>query len=467
MTPHVEPQPEASLPTDLASLRVSDFSTFISIPSAQFTLAVNTLHGKCIDVPEDVSDSLQAGELQTLPASLISRLIDQCIVTTHSSEAEWILLQQLLLDPSQAEAACPRIYLMPSYECNLKCVYCFQHRVRKREPSIRMTEDIARRAIGFAARAFERRGVRGLTLYGGEPLLPDNERLIRFICEEAGRCGLAVMAATHAFNLDLYRESLGPQGISKLHITVDGLSSTHDRLRVGPRGAPTFFTIMSNIKSALRAEAHVRLRVNVDRSVLEQLDDFRIYLETEGFLGNPLFSAYVAPIFVTRAQYEAKKDTVSRRTAHADLANALGNSPALAQAFEGLPPLYARITALLGEHQRGSGAGYCCGGVPTVVLDPRGDVYPCVFLAGTREYAVGNYLRDGDKALDELDRWIARGAARCTRKRCKYALYCGGGSPYDAFASGGTSDMPSCRCDDFESTFVGYVRAACSRVFSL
>jgi uncharacterized protein len=448
----------------LIGLRISDFTTFAPVGDGGTVLALNTCYGTAAELPETLARQLADGDLAELSLELLQSLIELSIVTSRSAEEEQRAFSRELLRRGQiARDSPPRIYLMPSYDCNLKCVYCFQHGVRQTTPSVTMSEAVALEALDHVETVFAGESERSVTLYGGEPLSPGNQAIIEFLCASARQRGIRLMASTHAWNLDQYEHLLGPRGIEALHVTVDGPASTHDRLRIGPRGARTFDTIMKHIHLALDRGARIRMRVNVNEKVLDQLGVLRDTLDASGLLANPRFSAYLAPMFNTKAHVEKGTTALSKSlVSEAVLAARLGSSTELATAFCGYPPIYDKIAAMVSGLQPLPSLGNCCYGTRTIVLDPRGDVYPCVFLAGETEFARGNYLRktpdqDGSRA------WVDDGTRRCRERTCKFAMYCGAGSPYDSFAHCGSTLVPSCDCSDFEQTLAGYAAAAYRR----
>ena len=445
-------------------LRVSDFTTIAPVGDSGTVLALNTCYGTAAELSEALARQLADGDLAQVSLELLESLIALSIVTSRSTEEEQQAFSQELLRRGQlAQEAPPRVYLMPSYDCNLKCVYCFQHGIRRTTPSVTMSEAVALAALDHVETVFAGRSWRSVTLYGGEALSPDNQAIIEFLCGSARQRGIRLMASTHAWNLDLYEHLLGPQGIEALHVTVDGPASTHDRLRIGPGGARTFDTIMKHIQLALDRGIRVRMRTNVNEKVLDQLGVLRDSLDARGLLANPRFGAYVAPMFDTKAHVERGTTALSKSlVSEAVLATRLGSSTELATAFCGYPPIYDKIAAMVSGLGPLPSLGHCCYGARTIVLDPRGDVYPCVFLAGESEFAQGNYLREtpgqnGSRA------WVDEGTRRCGGTNCKFALYCGAGSPYDSFAHCGSTRAPSCDCHDFEQTLAGYAAAAYRR----
>jgi len=439
-------------------MRVSDFTTFAPVGDSGIVLALNTCYGTSAELPQPVARQLADGDLASLSAEQLESLVELSIVTSRSPEEEQrAFIKELFRRGQLARNSPPRVYLMPSYDCNLKCVYCFQHEMRRTTPSVAMSETVALAALDYAEAVFAGENSRSVTLYGGEALSPDNQAIIEFLCGSARQREIRLMASTHAWNLDRYEHLLGPGGIEALHVTVDGPASTHDRLRIGPGGAPTFAVIMKHIQLALDRGARVRMRVNVNEKVLGQLGELRGILDGRGLLANPGFSAYLAPMFDTKAHVEKGARALAKSlVGEAALAVRLGSSTELAKAFCGHPPVYDKIAAMVYGMPPLPSLGHCCYGTRTIVLDPRGDVYPCVFLAGETEFAYGNYLRDSPS-------WVEEGTRRCLGKTCKFVMYCGAGSPYDSFAHRGSTHEPSCDCRDFGQTLAGYAAAAYRR----
>ncbi|MFF4837546.1 radical SAM protein [Streptomyces sp. NPDC001315] len=448
----------------MTGLRVSDFVMFAPVGDNGTVLALNTCYGTAAELSEEPARQLADGDLSNLSSALLQDLIERSVVTARSPEDEQRAFSRELLRRGRlARDVPPRVYLMPSYDCNLKCVYCFQHGIRRTTPSVTMSEAVARAALDHVEAVFGGESRRSVTLYGGEPLSPDNHAIIDFLCGSARERGIRLMASTHAWNLDQYEDLLGPQGIEALHVTVDGPAGTHDRLRIGPRGARTFDTIMKHVRLALARGARIRMRVNVNENVLDQLEVLREILDADGLLADPRFSAYVAPMFDTKAHIDAGTTVLSKSlVGEAALATRLGSSTELAAAFCGSPPIYDKIAAMVSGLEPLPSVGNCCYGTRTIVLDPRGDVYPCVFLAGETAFARGNYLRRTPDQ-DVSRAWVDEGTLRSREGTCRFALYCGAGSPYDSYSHCGSTLTPSCDCRDFEKTLAGYAAAAYRR----
>ncbi|MBQ3395305.1 MAG: radical SAM protein, partial [Synergistaceae bacterium] len=188
------------------------------------------------------------------------------------------------------------IVLMPTYDCNLRCVYCYErHRLSRGQEWLEHTitasvlEGIFMQVKDFKARGYS---IRSCTLYGGEPLLVRNKALIRDICERCRDNDLTIGAVTNGCELEHFIDIIEEFKFSNLQITVDGLKEIHDSQRPFAGGGGSYDKIMSNIGLALENKIKVSVRTNVTARNISELktliDDFK----SRGFIGNPNFRYY-------------------------------------------------------------------------------------------------------------------------------------------------------------------------------
>jgi uncharacterized protein len=183
-------------------LRVSDFSICVPIRAAGITLAVNTCWGTSVAVMTETAAKLATHDVSGLSTATIVTLIERSILTTQSSAQEKNIFQRMIVERGKkASSTATRSYLMPSYDCNLKCVYCFQHKIRHITPSMQMSEQTALAAFRYVEGSLREGDTREITLYGGEPLAPRNRSIVEFICSHARKRHFSLMSATHGWNL--------------------------------------------------------------------------------------------------------------------------------------------------------------------------------------------------------------------------------------------------------------------------
>jgi uncharacterized protein len=178
-------------------LRISDFSVLVPVSEASLTVAANICWGTSVVIPNETAKQLERRDIRGISSGAMGTLIQHSILTNQTPAQERSTFQQVIVERGKnALAAEIRAYLMPSYDCNLKCVYCFQHKIRRVTPSVRMSKDAALAAVRYLDGMFRESMWRGITLYGGEPLIPENRSIIEVICSEARLRGFSLMAAT-------------------------------------------------------------------------------------------------------------------------------------------------------------------------------------------------------------------------------------------------------------------------------
>ncbi|MBU7046248.1 MAG: 4Fe-4S cluster-binding domain-containing protein [Theionarchaea archaeon] len=126
-------------------------------------------------------------------------------------------------------------FIIPSYACNLACVYCFQEDVEKLHEVIK--EDVIDEAFAAIEAYRNERGTTGtpqITIYGGEPLL-DNEKQIKAvkkILKESRKRGYKKIVVTNGVTLKKFVDMLAEHQIDEVHVTLDGCREVHDSRRM-------------------------------------------------------------------------------------------------------------------------------------------------------------------------------------------------------------------------------------------
>jgi len=179
----------------------------------------------------------------------------------------------------------PSYIIMPTYNCNLRCGYCFQDHMRT-DPAFDhllqyMRYETVDRIVGAFPAVEARHGIpadgdvrRSIGFFGGEPLLAVNKDVIRYFIDSVRKIGEAdFWAITNATELEAYSDLLGPTGISSVQITLDGPKREHDKRRIYPDGTGSFDKIARNIDLCLDLGAEVQVRMNVDRLNIDQLPE--------------------------------------------------------------------------------------------------------------------------------------------------------------------------------------------------
>lgn len=414
---------------------------------------------------------------EPLPDSTISVLRQRGYLTHLSCEDEEVFFGKLAAQLHQrAIHTAPSYVFIPTYDCNLRCSYCFQDHMRT-DCSFKhllrtMRPAMADRIFDAMPWIEKRHGIgpggehrRNIGLFGGEPLLAAHRPVIEHILRRAGNA--RIWAVTNATELDAYSDLLGPGKIDELQVTLDGPPEEHDRRRVHADGSGSFGRIAENVTMALEHGAAISIRLNVDRNNLGHLPGLADEIFARGWSRYPRFSAYTATINATG---EASSENGDRR----HLMNSWQLDQALTEMRRDHPHLevlgrpdealrlrarriFARDEQILPQLK----PSFCAAHSQMYIFDPFGDIYACWERTGDARIRIGRIAPDSSIELvfDRHDQWRSRSvASNPVCKRCRYALHCGGGCAI--LALGQRGKFHSNYCDGFASRFRASVAEA-------
>lgn len=281
------------------------------------------------------------------------------------------------------------LIIMPTEQCNFRCVYCYEEFKRPQ-----MRSDV----VTGIKRLVDSEDLESLSVswFGGEPLLAGDVVLdltdhMRRACEAKG-ANFACLATTNGSLLTrAYADAVIPAGLRQFQITLDGLEHEHDKRRVGARGEKTFQTIWDNLLY-LRDSRHdfqVMIRHNFDPHSHERFADFLIELSRE-FGSDSRFTMELATIGKWGGANDEQLEVFEGRdSVRATLRN---KRMALEAGFP---------DAISIQKMQPSGAVCYAANPRSFVIGPNGDVHKCtVELDYHDRNIVGQINADGRLSLD-------------------------------------------------------------------
>lgn len=479
-------------------LRTSSYVIYVDLPgNADQMLLVHGYTGAYDRVSKRVATYLRSLETRRPPKPLYGdwspEPVQEGEVIAPSDESIAVLERRgylVKLTPDEEEAlfvrlasrthlaalrSQPSYVLMPTYQCNLRCPYCFQDHMRT-DPTYghllrTMDRSMATRVLAGMRSIDHAHGIaddaalqRHVTFFGGEPLLAQSRPIVEFFIDELlARGPTRFVAITNATELDAYQDLLGPEKIGRLQITLDGPPAEHDTRRIYPDGSGSFERIAANLEMALARDVSVNIRLNIDRDNIARLPALADEFEARGWSSHPRFSVYVAPI-------HAANDHVSRARTF--------DSWQLGRALTELEAQYPKLERIgmfddsLEDQARSIFAGTraatpmfrssFCGAHSTMyVIDAFADIYACWERTGDPKLRIGHIEESGDVMMDRavLERWRGRNiASNPVCRRCRYATSCGGGCA--AVAEDTSGDAYTNHCDGFGKRFRASVAKA-------
>jgi uncharacterized protein len=432
--------------------------------------AAKPLHGSWS--PEPVSD----GPVAAISDGAIAQLKKRGYLTLMTDGEEVAFFTGMSVTRQHvAVHRAPSYVVMPTYQCNLRCAYCFQDHMRT-DPALHhllrtMDRPMVDRIFEGMARIDAAHGIaegagapRSIILFGGEPLLAESRPTIEYIVEKAcGRGAARLSAITNATDLHAYEDLLCPGKIGQLQITVDGPPRVHDQRRIYADGSGSFARIARNVTMALERGVLVSIRMNIDRTNLPLLPELAEEFIAQGWDQHRGFSAYVAPVHgaphqpgkkTTYTSWQLNQAMTELKEQHPSVRRIGGSDDALLERARQLfeqrsDPMPRFRSSFCGAH----GSMY--------VLDAFGDVYACWERTGDPALRIGSIDPAGQVFMNRalLESWRSRSvASNPICRKCRYAVYCGGGCA--VLAEGQHGDMHTNHCDGFGKRFRASVAEA-------
>lgn len=476
-------------------LRTSSYTIYVDLPTNQNEmLLVHGYMGTYDKVSRQVATYLRSLEVRRPPKPLYGEWTPEPVSegALHPSEEILVILKRrgYLTEMSVEEEEefftrfvelihkrnlhrMPSYIVMPTYDCNLRCSYCFQDHMRTDAKFNHLLRSITPQSVDLmfgAMREIEDlHGVKGesrhrsIGFFGGEPLLERNRPIIEYITQKAFSCGTAnLWAVTNGTDLHVYADLLSPDKISYLQITIDGVPEEHDRRRIYVDGGGSYEKIARNITMALDRGVHVSVRLNLDRNNIGNVPRIAAEFETRGWSEHPGFSAYAAPVRAANDKTEANStfNTWELDQALSDLRSAIPGVAAIDRPDDAIKNQAQEIfrgtsfTPTLRE-------SFCSAHTRMYIFDPFLDIYACWERTGDPSVRVGNVTADGKVSINAPVNllWKSRTvASNPVCRRCRYALHCGGGCA--VLALGKTGKYHANFCDGYASRFRSSVAEA-------
>jgi len=472
-------------------LRTSSYTIYVDLPNNGNELLVHGYTGAYDKVSHNVADYLRSLESAQPPKPLYGEWSPDAPVTEEiappSEEAIEILKRRGYLTEKTIEEEeglfkriakviqernshiRPSYIFMPTYNCNLRCPYCYQDHMRS-DPKFEhllstiMQPELVDRVFEAMPKIEaqheapeEAETPLSVGFYGGEPLLEQNHSIVEYIVDKALAQGeTSFSAVTNGTELSAYQDLLGPDKISTLQITLDGPPPEHDKRRVYADGSGSFERIAQNITMALDLGVRVNVRMNIDRRNIHQLPELADEIVAQGWNDHEMFSAYTSPINAANEKTDVKTTMSSWRLDKmlTEMIQQNSNMSVIQRPDDGLKNQIWQIFDQQANPIPKFKASFCGAHSNMYIVDPFGDLYACWERTGDPNIRIGYITEEGDAVMNsELEQtWRSRSVlSNPACRKCRYALYCGGGCA--ARASNQDDGFLANYCDGFAARF--------------
>ncbi|MBU6996965.1 MAG: radical SAM protein [Theionarchaea archaeon] len=419
-------------------LRRSRYVLVIPLQNREF-LFVNTFTGAILFGPEEILRILNGVNPEQETSEEVSALVSQGFLTELSPKEETEKAFKSLESIQSLHRDHTLFALIPTYDCNMRCDYCYVSSVFTRdEPWLQRKMTHSQVDAAFKAMETLNPHTRApIHLLGGEPLISSNYELIEYILTRGTRCDKSFIIVTNGLESSLFLPLLLESKITSLQITVDGIEEIHNRRKKRADGTGSFCQIVESIDQLAEAGFTVYVRVNIDHSTVRTLPSFMEFAHEKGWdqRDNMIYLSPVrhhTPGGCYNFMHNLKKE---------DLQFLLGDEVLRDVFLRGLGPIAQKLGFVDKWLPQMS---YCRSYLSQTWFDPFGDIYLCTDTLGNKEEAVGTYYPEVT-FNERFNQWKERTIFNMKSCRhCRYAMICGGGCGNYAAQTKGDLLKPDC-----------------------
>lgn len=345
------------------------------------------------------------------------------------------------------------IAVVPSYNCDLKCPYCWQRLYHMDSPVI-SDERLDKMMDAMPSIADVDNPSRvSLTLFGGEPLqdVPELQRQVARILDRAREYGFKTGAISNGVGLPSAVPLIAGK-CDMVQITIDGPEHIHRKRRPLPRKGDSFTPMVEGVTMALEAGIQINVRVNTDHTNLPYLPELAEFVAEKGWVDSGLITFHIAPV----KNHNPRKSTDPESELMLAVLEAVDRDERMKlydlSGFPGLKYFNGfEESGMFSLHRFFS----CEAQMNFWLLDLEGDVYTCWDAAGLKHLAVGRFDPEVELWNDKLGAWRDRTSLDIEScGGCSSSAHCGGGCQFLAFEHNETFLSSNCN-----SVMEGYVQA--------
>lgn len=348
----------------------------------------------------------------------------------------------------EMEQAQIQLILIPTYSCNLDCVYCFQHGIDGKPTLIsKETVDAFFDTIREEFKDASRKPF--ITLFGGEPLMnsPAQRSMIQYIIDQCIAEDYELTAVTNGYDFVEFVPMLKKAKIKEIQFTLDGTKEVHDQRRYTANKRGTFDRILAGMEEAILAGMPINLRTVTDKENIADLVPLAQLLEEKGWLDLPpeKFKTQIGRNYELFECYEKPQHLFTQVELWATVASMAKVHPVLAK-FHRPDFLGIRYLVETGDLYLAS-FDTCPAAKTEWVYDLYGDIYGCTASCGREEFKLGTFWPKKTKNQKLIQDWKTRNVTNIAKCRdCSYDVICGGGcGVMAANQNGGKIHSPDCR----------------------
>jgi len=333
-----------------------------------------------------------------------------------------------------------QIFFVLSYNCNFTCSYCYQDGYESSKQ--KLNSDI----INAFFKYIEKFRKKYITLFGGEPLLPNEESKnnIKTIISKANEKNIGIAVVTNGYSLLEYIDILKEGIIREVQVTLDGPAIIHNKRRSLKNGNETFSKIVEGIDALIAANIPVNLRMVVDKENIGSLSELANFAIEKGWTKSSLFKTQIGRNYELHFCQSNQNKLFDRLSLYEEIYKQLDSHPEILEFHH---PSFSVSKFLFENGELPEALFDSCPGCKTEwAFDYTGSIFSCTATVGKEDEKLGTFYPEVYLNDDLVEEWEERDILSipdCIH--CKLNLACGGGCASVAKNRTGKLHTPDCR----------------------
>lgn len=412
-------------------MKSSQYNIFISYKNNDYIY--NTLTTALLRLPQAIRIKIEQNELTKIETDLLNKLVTNgIIVDDNLNELSVYRYYYNSIQYSEIHDELKIVYV-PTYNCNLKCFYCFEESSNKiiNQPDKTTIEQL----ILFIKNQLVLHPTYkklSLILFGGEPLICKNQcidlckKLSILLHEKNITFNPKIITNATLLDEKVVEELIIPYNMN-IQITLDGVKDIHDQRKIYKNGNGTYKQIYFAIDllNKLGYKDNIDLRLNIDKNNIHCIEPIFQKFHNKVKL---IYIGLLRPYGNNKCNFES---CISQNEFHINYKKQV------------LPILkkYNMIDSLLDVTKQ-----HPCGmnRLNTFIIDTYLDVYKCENLLGDKNHVVGHIVNGELKKYPAYYQQVAWTPFNSKCNKCSLLPACAGSCPYLCLMENGDINMPLC-----------------------
>ncbi len=396
--------------------------------------------------------------IESLDENILNELKERKYIFDSKEEYNKYL-SELNKKIEDAEKNSPPCFLVvPTYNCNLRCTYCYERTYKidniKEENLLQIVDrqfniidNIVEQYKSKNSKFYNSKDIR-ITIMGGEPLLKVNKHVIEYIFDKINKRNYSVDIITNGVDLDSFVELLSQECLDHIQITLDGSKEIHDKRRIYANGKGSFEEIIKNIDIALKNNIKIFLRVNVDNENLHNLPELaNILVDNFGNKRNLKPYIYLLQDGGCSGDANVVKEEVGIEEVY-KLEHKYPQMKIFRKKFH--PEMF--INSIFQNTEFRPSLRHCGASISQYILDYKGNIYRCWHGIGNDNYSTGKYIPDLKQDEEKNKKWNNRSILNLEKCiKCNYRYICGTGCPAATHKGENEFDIEKESCVDYKN----------------